>query len=271
MCAPLPSSPRSPRGAAGAAQGPAAQTLHIPVAPPGCGLQRQAERRSDPSPSRHPSPRGSCRRRRSAVLPLRHQPCGTARAPRQSPRQPPEHRGQQRAGMSEMCRPRRCGRGGGAGTPLRRAGRTGTGQSLAQSGVLLPRMLPQPQHSRAAAQALGPLGGAALSAQHSCQGLQNSCFQLCSPRPGLRLTRRVLTFHCALTKALYPQAKTSTLSHHQVKHYCDHNNYQTIFFLLLLLLRTQIKLPTVPVLTRSGPWGKRHPLAYEQDVLSPRG
>lgn len=42
--------------------------------------------------------------------------------------------------------------------------------------------------SRAVAQALGPLRGAALGPQPSCEGLQNSCFQLwsrgCSPGRG---------------------------------------------------------------------------------------
>lgn len=61
--------------------------------------------------------------------------------------------------------------------------------------------------SRAVAEALGPLRGAALSPQ-----LQGAAVTGLQAWQGLWVTRSILTSSCALTKALNPQAKTSTLA-----------------------------------------------------------
>lgn len=91
------------------------------------------------------------------------------------------------------------------------AGHTGAGQSLTQSGLLLPTDDCHSPHTQQGC-SRGTRATRRCSTQPTAQ-LRGAAEQLFpAVVMGLGVTRCILTSSCALAKALYPQAKTSTLA-----------------------------------------------------------
>lgn len=85
----------------------------------------------------------------------------------------------------------------------------------------------------------------------------------------LRAARGVLTSSCALTKALYPQAKTSTLAIGKSDVTATTITLKTV--LLLLLLRTRIKPPNSPDSDLNWPLGQEATFGIRAGCAFPKG
>lgn len=92
-----------------------------------------------------------------------------------------------------------------AGTPPGWAGYTATRQSLSKRAAAAYRLLPEPHTQQSS--------GRGTRATQRCRTQPTAAQQLFpAVLSGLWVTRCVLTSSCASAKALYPQAKTSTLA-----------------------------------------------------------